>query len=335
MMADTQQHAPLYLTHATKGHRHRRSLAIAGDFDFLPNHHANIYTRRKSIESKTRYKSGIPEPIINLDDILTTQSENIDHKRSDSAPAELDFVMLKSVLRFDEGISDSDSTKIPEEEEEDEEDEKCENFKSSDSEFLSGLAPAVESANITLPSKNDISKLNVLKINKQKERYSNYSKQWFQNLPAPNTESSGKASPLALSVSSSPRINHLRRKSVTYHSGRRRSFKYNDKTPSFVKSRSMNSFDFKSQVYDVLDNEVTHISSNEEQKTRVNDIDGLVTSIERSLPVIQVTMSKTETGSFSMASDKLHINDARIIKRQPFKFKCLLKKVIKKLDDLL
>lgn len=254
-MTDTQ-HMQMtgYLTTETahtpmRGHRHKRSFAISGDFDFLkqpvslpplPNNASaasetpmdapngpeeppeiviehNLaspevaaepalsprvdenppMSPRFFISEEPRFSSpfrGVPDAIINLDDALKTKPKCFkSHKRSESAPADLAVLLsAKSVSR--------PSQMIEEEEDDDEVDdeEECNpltDFRISDgpevgikSSLLSPLrpmspSPAVHLQDLTLDGspvrlnrENRNDNYNSLKINRQKQRYYQYTK---------------------------------------------------------------------------------------------------------------------------------------------------------------
>lgn len=100
-----------------KTHRHRRSYAISGDFDFIAqmspppmdaSHFASPSKTRYPVTPSPRFFvseepkytsafNGVPDAIINLDDAMATRPRSFkSHRRTESAPAELDVTFLQN-----------------------------------------------------------------------------------------------------------------------------------------------------------------------------------------------------------------------------------------------
>ncbi|QLQ78683.1 hypothetical protein HG537_0B00330 [Torulaspora globosa] len=217
-------------------HRHKRSFAISGDFDFLkqpvslpplpnrlepagskkpeivveqrlvapeaviassPGSNVNPVSPRFFISEEPRFSSpfrGVPDAIINLDDALKTKPKYFkSHKRSESAPADLAVLLnAKSVSRSNQMIEEEDD-----DDSEIEEDYNSQpNFEASEvadevnkSTLLSPLrpmspSPAAHLQELTLDGSpvrwnrdsrdNRAQNYNSLKINRQKQRYYQY-----------------------------------------------------------------------------------------------------------------------------------------------------------------
>ncbi|SCW02995.1 LAFE_0G00628g1_1 [Lachancea fermentati] len=191
-----------------RGHRHKRSFAISEDFDFIkqpngtpqdltecfsasPTRNNNLSPRFFVSEEPT-FSRGVPDAIIDLDDALTTKPRSFkSHRRTESAPADLNLPFRGSSPRRDFSIE--------EEESESECDEQRQQVllsplrTKSESPLVDGTTPYSPLANRACQMKN-----NSLKIHKQKERYYNYAKQ----IPATSPQGPNRSSSQQTSLSS-------------------------------------------------------------------------------------------------------------------------------------
>ncbi|CCD25781.1 Hlr1p NDAI_0F04630 [Naumovozyma dairenensis CBS 421] len=247
------------------------------------------------------------------------------HKRCDSAPEfHLSYVTNKPFSRSDDGFSDSDTTKIPEDDENEqdgneEEEQHTENKLLSpirhvtagipnativpgiinDSPFLTpkpsfsnfnsmSLTNSPNSSIISMNNNNNfkantntsVSTLNTLKINKQKERMGNYSKQLlFSSIPlsssptvsstASNYPTKRPISPYLSTFISSNNINNNNTNSMDDTKG------IHNK-----KAKNYHSFNFESKVYDILD---AHTNDNEGTRTPSVTKDNVEQVVEQNL----------------------------------------------------
>lgn len=251
------------VTPSRRGHSHRRSFAISGDFEFLKqpstsvppllrsdspdpligttsdkymtNHFeqptndrdaSNILTPRKIshgisspsprffISEEPRFSSpikGVPDAIINLDDALKTRPTSFkSHRRSESAPADLqvlmDFKNARSIPDFKIEEEESSDRIIDELDSDTNEDKERDNhvplglmspLRPSSPSFQNyeSRDPTISPTRVTFhpqlstPSNNLYSnKYNSLKIKRQKQRYYHYTKQLPTNI-SNNTQS--------------------------------------------------------------------------------------------------------------------------------------------------
>ncbi|AGO10783.1 AaceriAFR732Cp [[Ashbya] aceris (nom. inval.)] len=103
---------------AVRGHRHKRSFAISGDFDFAGAAGGSSGGRgrvaaagpRFFISEESRFSAGcggVPDAIIDLDAALSTQVPG--HRRSESAPAEvLERGRLSASPRIEEACGEEE-----------------------------------------------------------------------------------------------------------------------------------------------------------------------------------------------------------------------------------
>lgn len=221
-----------------RGHRHKRSFAISGDFEFLktmepssvpPPLPLNITSpttlSATGVESEYAAKPapaglqspkffaseapsfsspfvGVPDAIINLDDALKTKPRSFkSHRRSESAPADLEVFMGVKNFNGDNSGDREEAACIQEEEDDDgngsgnNKDDNSNNDNSDDNidaatHLMSPLRPKSPTPGNKLglhsgsPSKNNNlhntgsgNFSNSLKINRQKQRYYHYAKQ--------------------------------------------------------------------------------------------------------------------------------------------------------------
>ncbi|SCU95014.1 LAMI_0F00584g1_1 [Lachancea mirantina] len=186
-MCDTERlEVPKFNNETTplrRGHRHKRSLAISEDFDFLRQScgdespraglHSSTTSPRKNdlsprffMSEESTLSHGVPEAIIDLDAALSAKPKSFAaHRRTESAPATLN-------LSFRPDISPTEAPCIEEED--------CEEESESPQLLLSPLGTVSQPPILSNPAspirKEEISN-NTLKINRQKERYYHYARQ--------------------------------------------------------------------------------------------------------------------------------------------------------------
>lgn len=248
-------------TPSRRGHRHKRSFAISQDLEFLkqppgtpPAKSTNWTTSpvrndlspRFFMSEEPTYSHDVPNAIIDLDDALTTKPKSFaSHRRAESAPANLILPFrpdssqpLDKPLCIEEEDSEDDSEYILQ-------DALMSPLRAkSQSPFLKGTPSTVGSPK---SMKKCQFNNNTLKINKQKERYLNYTKQ----LPAASPQMQPhyymqEASSTSLSSGLTSGANTP---AVTINTPNTPIFsvlKFSGKSPS---PRKM--FNFESQVYDL------------------------------------------------------------------------------------
>ncbi|CUS24255.1 LAQU0S15e00430g1_1 [Lachancea quebecensis] len=249
-------------TPSRRGHRHKRSFAISQDLDFLrqppgtpqersvhqtssPVQHSDMSPRFFMSEEST-FSHDVPNAIIDLDDALTTKPQSFtSHRRAESAPANL-ILPFKiepakppvQPLRIEEEDSESDNEYVLR-------DSLMSPLRAkSQSPFLKNPLASTESPQ---PSRRSHYNNNALKINKQKERYLNYSKQ----LPAANSQIQTQCCPQEASSTSlsSDLTSEATTPAATVNTPNTPIFsvlKFSGRSPSPRKI-----FNFESQVYDL------------------------------------------------------------------------------------
>ncbi|SCU98777.1 LAME_0G00518g1_1 [Lachancea meyersii CBS 8951] len=295
---DTALSAPLNgdRTPSKRGHRHKRSFAISQDLDLVklaipgtPQEGDSV--RRGSVASplqnqdmsprffmseESTYSHDVPNAIIDLDEALTTKPRSFaSHRRAESAPAQLILpfrieppnAQTQAPLRIDE-----------------EEDSESDNELGSQDALMSPLraksqSPFLKDCSVTespkLPMRNQYNN-NSLKINKQKERYLNYTK----HLPAASPQAMHQMYPQEPSFSSlsSDFSSGTSTAGVTYSPNTPiiSMSKFGNRTPSPRKT-----FKFESQVYDLPPNGGAFINSDEEprQEAKIGDGDTLTCTV--------------------------------------------------------
>ncbi|KAM3161375.1 hypothetical protein ACU8KH_03473 [Lachancea thermotolerans] len=254
--------APGDCTPSRRGHRHKRSFAISQDLDFLrqppgtpqekPTHqtsppvqHSDMSPRFFMSEEST-FSHDVPNAIIDLDDALTTKPQSFtSHRRAESAPANLilPFKIEPSKppaqpLRIEEEDSESDNEYVLH-------DSLMSPLRAkSQSPFLKSPSASAESPQ---PARRSQYNNNALKINKQKERYLNYSKQ----LPAAGSQIQNQCCPQEPSSTSlsSDLTSEATTPAATVNTPNTPIFsvlKFSGRSPSPRKT-----FNFESQVYDL------------------------------------------------------------------------------------
>lgn len=245
-----------------KSHRHKRSFAISGDFDFLKTSQPLVslpvqYTgsvpnvvfnttpvqRTKFFMSEgskhSSKHSRIPNAIIDLDDISKAESYmSKSHRRTESAPADLRFLFKlesRSSLRLSEEI-------VMEEELSDEDEFNCNQIR----EHSDLISPRIFQRNEYTNSSEYLStpKLttfnNTLKINKQKERYSNYTMNLSSSQHTLHLQNHLSTSSVSSTSTTSDSLTLSRNLSTP-------------NTPASLTFKSMtkSAFNFESKVYDI------------------------------------------------------------------------------------
>ncbi|CEP64273.1 Hlr1p LALA0_S11e00386g [Lachancea lanzarotensis] len=278
-------------TPSRRGHRHKRSFAISQDLDFVKpaapgtpkgsDQFSNTFVAsspqqqdsslRFFMTEESTYSHDVPNAIIDLDDALTTKPQSFtSHRRAESAPAQL-------ILPFK--LEPPNAHCQPSLRIEEEEDSESDTEIVTQATLMSPLraksqSPFVKS-NYTAESpkasaRNQYNN-NALKINKQKERYQNYTK----HLPA--------ASPQVLNQGQEPSFSSL---SSGFSSGiSTAGLAYSPTTPAISISKFGNrtpsprkTFTFQSQIYDLPSNDVALVDNDKEARhntTRMEDDDTL------------------------------------------------------------
>ncbi|SCU95465.1 LAFA_0G00562g1_1 [Lachancea sp. 'fantastica'] len=317
-------------TPSRRGHRHKRSFAISQDLDFVKTAAPGTPKESDQLSStiaasspqqqdsslrffmteESTYSRDIPNAIIDLDEALTTKPKSFtSHRRAESAPAQL-------VLPFRLEPPNSHcqaSSRIVEEE-----DSESDNEIVTQATLMSPLraksqSPFIRSNPATETQKASIRNqynTNAIKINKQKERYQNYTK----HFPA--------ASPQALNQGQEPSFSSL---SSDFSSGiSTAGLTYSPTTPAISVSKYGNrtpsprkTFNFQSQVYDLPLNDTAPSESPHEVRhdaTKLDDDDTLTCTFTNATG--QNLHRKSKSASAYDPSGSFHI-PKEILQGQP------------------